>query len=379
MRYREQYTLIKRNLKSGKPVYYYRTYDENGNRTTAKSTGQSTKTAARTYCNELLKSGKLLNSTDITFADYSMDWWIYEKCPYIRSRIERKGSFSHTHADISRMNLEKHILPVFEKFKLNKISSDQIETWLLSFKEKGLSNTTANHNLATLQIMFNEAERLQYIQKNPVTEIKPLMMKPKDKNILTHLEVKTIFSISDMERVWGDPVLYTANLLGASTGMRLGEVIALQVENVFPEYVHVSQSYDRKYGIKDTKTHVSRNIPIPSLVAEHLKKLGMVIDSGFIFSRSNGNEPIYYRSITNSLYKALREIGISEEERKTRNITFHSWRHFFNTTLRASNVPDSKLQELTGHKTDSMTAHYTQFDIGDFKDVRRLQEQFFIE
>jgi integrase len=75
----------------------------------------------------------------------------------------------------------------------------------------------------------------------------------------------------------------------------------------------------------------------------------------------------------------LREIGFSEEERKTRNITFHSWRHFFNTTLRASNVPDSKLQELTGHKTDSMTAHYTQFDIGDFKDVRRLQEQFFIE
>jgi hypothetical protein len=79
MRYREQSTLLKRTLKSGKIIYYFRSYDEKGNRNTAKSTGQSTKTAARTYCNELLKLGNPIKSKDLSFAEYSKDWWIYDK------------------------------------------------------------------------------------------------------------------------------------------------------------------------------------------------------------------------------------------------------------------------------------------------------------
>jgi site-specific recombinase XerC len=52
----------------------------------------------------------------------------------------------------------------------------------------------------------------------------------------------------------------------------------------------------------------------------------------------------------------------------------HSWRHFFNTTLQMANVALSKVQSVTGHKSDRMTEWYTHFDAKEFAEVRGVQE-----
>ncbi len=374
MRYREPFTLFPRTLKSGKTVYYYRTYDRDGHRTTARSTGQSTKTTARAYCTQLLREDRLVPARELLFRDYAIDWWIYEKCRYIKGRLARRGAFSRTHADIQRMNLEKHILPAFGDTELNKITSGQIESWLLSFQERGLSNVTANHCLATLRIMLNEAYRLELIKHNPVAAVKPLKEQSKARSILTLQEVKTLFESERSRETWSSAVTFAANLLGACTGMRLGEVQALQVEDVYPDHVHVCRSLDRRYGLKDTKNGESRDIPIPSSVSQCLQQLKEINPRGFIFSNNGGNNPVYHKTLTGALYRALCKIGISAEERKARNITFHSWRHFFNSLLR-SRVPDSKLKKLTGHRTQGMTERYTHFGLQDFEDVKEIQEQ----
>ena len=58
-----------------------------------------------------------------------------------------------------------------------------------------------------------------------------------------------------------------------------------------------------------------------------------------------------------------------------RNLSFHAWRHFFNTLLRMSNVADSKVQSITGHRSLSMTDHYTHFDTRKFTEVRNVQAE----
>jgi hypothetical protein len=123
MRYREPFTVFERRLSSGKTVFYYRTYDQGGKRTTARSTGQSTRTAAKAHCRELMRRGRLVPSLDLSFEEYATNWWVYDRCRYIQSRLARGGSFSRTHADIQRLNLRKHILPVFGKTKLRQITS----------------------------------------------------------------------------------------------------------------------------------------------------------------------------------------------------------------------------------------------------------------
>jgi len=73
----------------------------------------------------------------------------------------------------------------------------------------------------------------------------------------------------------------------------------------------------------------------------------------------------------------MRLAGISEKERRTRNITFHSWRYFFNSLLVNSKIPIQQIQSITGHVTDAMTQHYYTPDIQEMADVLLVQGRIF--
>ena len=115
MKYKEPYTLIKRKTKNGKNVFYYRTYDQDGRRTTAKSTGKTSIGQAKQFCQELIEKGLLIPDKEMTFEAYSAEWWIWGKCKYLKGKLDRspktKPSVSKTYADDSRSRLDKHILP----------------------------------------------------------------------------------------------------------------------------------------------------------------------------------------------------------------------------------------------------------------------------
>jgi len=371
LRYKEDFTIFPRTLNSGKIVWYYQTYNNDGKRTTARSTGQKTKTAARAYCQRLLKEGSLVPSKVPTFQEYTENWFIYDKCLYIKGRLARGKTFSRTYADIQRGNLKKYLWPYFGKKKLDKITPGEIEKWLFSFIDLGLSRKTANNNLNTFSVILNEAERLGVLKENPIQKVAPLTKESKPKGILSLDEIKSLFSSMS---TWDNEFLFTANILAASTGLRLGEVQALRYENVHENYIHVCYSYERNgYGLKETKTGKTRDIPIPPRVSELLLSLRKYHTEGYVFSYDKGQTPIYFKTITQGLYKAMVNIGIDDEQRKIRNITFHSWRHFFNTTLRSQGVIDSKVQSLTGHSSKAMTNHYTHFQVEDYSEILDIQ------
>lgn len=106
---------------------------------------------------------------------------------------------------------------------------------------------------------------------------------------------------------------------------------------------------------------------------DELQELGRKNSGKYIFSFLNGEKPISANSLNKALHLALRKIGIGDGEQERRNLSFHGWRHFFNTTMRANNINDGKLQKLTGHKSQQMTEHYTHFKAEDFKDVEKVQ------
>jgi integrase len=96
----------------------------------------------------------------------------------------------------------------------------------------------------------------------------------------------------------------------------------------------------------------------------------------FLFYGESRTKPLHSKAFTNSLYAALENIGIDEELRRERNITFHSWRHFINSAIRGK-LPDEKLRLLTGHRTFQMTEHYTHLLDEDYTEMRSLQENLF--
>ncbi len=373
LKYREPYTLFKRKTKSGKNVYYYRTYDLNGRRTTARSTGMTSIGRARHYCQELIERGQLVPDKEMIFAAYARNWWIWGKCYYIKGKLARstkeKPSISKRYAEDSRARLVNHILPYLGGKRLDQLTVPVIEKWLFALRDK-MSAKSVNNVLSVFRIMMNEAHRQRLIHYNPMNAIKPFSEDPIERGILTIEEMRKVLNPD----IWFNRVHYAMNLLAASTGMRQGEIRGLLNKHYHGYYIHVCHSYD-KYGLKNTKTNEVRDIPIPSRVSEIIDEVNT--HNGFVFSFSCGKNPVHRQRLTESLYVALEKIGISPDERKARNITFHSWRHFFNTYLRAANISDAKIQAVTGHRTQTITENYTKFRMDDYKEVIEVQEGLF--
>jgi integrase len=155
--------------------------------------------------------------------------------------------------------------------------------------------------------------------------------------------------------------------------MRISELRGLRGEYVFADYIYVCGQYTRLGYKAHTKTKQNRNIPITAAMRQELDDLVRLNGEGFVFSEDGGNAPVTMERINRGFEKALGNIGITHEERLERNLSFHAWRHFFNTVLRMNNVTDAKVQSVTGHRSKKMTDHYTHFDTRQFTEIREVQ------
>jgi len=155
----------------------------------------------------------------------------------------------------------------------------------------------------------------------------------------------------------------------------MSAILAVQDADVHADYIHVAHSWDAKYGIKGTKTNQARDVPLPRRVREAVEPfLG---SGGFVFSMSDGKTPASGNRCTGALYAALEKIGVPPAEREARNITFHSWRHWLNSTFRAKGVPDDLTRRVIGHESAQMTDNYTQYKPEHFAPVVAVQAEVF--
>jgi integrase len=386
MRVKDDFTLYRRRLASGIVVFYYQCYDADGRRLCGHSTGKTTKTEARKECVRLLQAGLLVPARQKmpTFAEYAEGWWDFETCAYLKNQRGRKD-LTESYVIKCRGMVKYQILPYFGKTPLDKITAESINAWLLGFQEREVvnaggkkevrsyKNTYANTVFGTLRLMLNEAVSRKILKSNPAAGVKKLKNDRKRIEIITPAEVRRLFP-ADWERVWeGDRLCYAANKLAACTGMRVGEILGLRGEYVFEDYIHVHAQYD-EFGYRPTKTKETRNIPLAPVVMGELRWLAERNGRGFLFSLDGGATPVRRRLVYNRFHEALVRIGISRAEIQRRGLTIHSWRHFFNTMLQMANVAISKVQSITGHKSDRMTEWYTHYDAREFSEVRNVQE-----
>jgi integrase len=220
--------------------------------------------------------------------------------------------------------------------------------------------------------MLDEAVNQGILTSNPAKEVKELKAEETERIILTLEELRKLFP-SDWRTDWDNAVIYKAHKLAACTGMRISELRGLQGKYVFADYIFVCGQYTRHGYKANTKTKQNRNIPITAAMRQELEDLIRRNGDGFVFSEDGGTMPITMERINRGFEKALGNIGIDHTARLERNLSFHAWRHFFNTVLRMNNVTDAKVQSVTGHRTKKMTDHYTHFDTRQFTEIRDVQ------
>jgi integrase len=156
--------------------------------------------------------------------------------------------------------------------------------------------------------------------------------------------------------------------------MRIGELAGLKGEYVTDSHIIVNGQYGN-YGYTDTKSHKARCVPIPKKIKEELDGLIRINGNGYVFSKDGGEKPVSKMAVRGAFIKALDILGIDEAERKRRGLTFHSWRHFFNTSLLLADISDVKVQAMTGHSSLKMTKRYTHIKSSDLNEITAIQEK----
>jgi integrase len=359
-------------MPSGNVVFYYQTYDENGNRTVPRSTGRATRTEANRECNRLLRLGLLVpRDKTPTFEEYAVGWWDIATCKYCQMKALREP-LAPTTIRGNLLSVEKRLLPKWGKYKLDEITQYDIENWMLEITQEGFKNGYANSLFFTLRIMLGDAVRRGILKISPAEKIKKLARDSKKKEILKIPEVRKLFPLR-WEKIWDNKYIYMANMLAASTGMRLGEIIGLRGEFIFPDYIAVRGQINKQKTYTKTKTKVDRDIPISGGIYENLRQLMAINGEGYVFSEDGGESPVTRSAVYNGYCEALEKIGIEHDERIRRGLSFHAWRHFLITLLRMSNVSDKKAKDVAGHSSAFVNDQYTHLDTREFEDVRAVQ------
>ncbi len=377
------YTIYKRKNNKNGITYGYYCYNKEGKRV-HRSTGCKRRSEAIEVINERIKNGTLVyplgfigiklaheDIKNITLEEFCKPFYIEGTCPLLKEEKARGKKITQEYIRTSRKNLDKHILPYLGEYPIKSLSYSLLSEWLINLPTVArIKGTTANNALKVLRNVLEYARLHDLLDKNVAADVKPIIEKDNSYACFTHEQIIKLFNTP-----WDNRIAYVACLLAASTGMRMGEIRALQMNQVKPDRIIINASYSDREGRKCTKSGKPREVPI----TQHLYKEIQIITYGrklapdsYIFW-VKGNNPVCEVFILKELYKNLAKCKIPKETDGSK-LCFHSFRHYFNTRLVATNASGELTRSIIGHASSAMTDRYTHLRAEDMYIVNKLQE-----
>lgn len=299
---------------------------------------------------------------------YLREFWDYDISPYVREKLAYGQSIGKRHYYEQTKKVHHWEKYFAADTKISDVTREILREFQISLKEKNLAPKSINMILTVGTVAFGWLTDRGELANNPANGLRKFSGEAKKRDILTNDEVKKIFAAT-----WHDERSRVGNLLAMTTGMRASEVVALQAADIQEDRLLVRHSWSFVDGLKKPKNGEERVVPLVSEVRNELINLLMKNphDSKmFIFYGPQPDKPMNIDVLSKWLTQVYIDITISPElkddldEREKirkamlkRGICFHSWRHFYTSSL-TDRIEMRSVQLATGHKTTAMAEHY---------------------
>ena len=311
------------------------------------------------------KTKKSKEMPRIKLCEYLLNFWDFEKSEFIARHLAHGKNMTKGHAKYMQSIIRNYWLPFFgEDMFIDELDKSMLDDFFFYlYDEKELQGATVNKAINSgsraMKYLFDNHK----ISENPMTGVERFKSKQHDRGIPTETEVRKLLNLK-----WSNPFYKLAFKLGVFCGMRAGEVSGLQVCDLDLEedVIYIRHSWSETDGLKEPKNSDERRVPIDHMTLLELYALARenprFSDNSFVFfSPVKPEQPYGSRCYIDGLTEALHAIGISEEQRRDRNIVFHSLRHFCATIL-AQRTDMKTVQAILGHRTERMSEHYSDHD-----------------
>ena len=262
-----------------------------------------------------------------------------------------------------------HIGPARAKSNLGSVRESDVQSFLDQEAKDGKSATTVAIAAKVLRIPFNLALKQGLILRQPVSSLDIPDGNAQQKKAFTWPQVLKLISVAE-----GDWI--TAVMLGAYCGMRLGDCVNLQWENV-----NLDEDLIRFVPEKTSrgKRRKELNVPMHPALKLHLAALRQNATEGqphlcpTLHGKSVGGRSGLSKAFIEEVM-AKAEISnqakpnqVAGKGRAFSSLSFHSLRHSFNSELANKGVSQELRRHLTGHATDKMNDVYSHLDKGLLK------------
>ena len=283
-----------------------------------------------------------------TFKEYAEKWL----ATYVKE-IRRLSTYQR-YQDL----LVRYAYPEIGKIPIDKITRGNVRDLLLKLNKKGLSRSTISLMKDAVSGPLSYAIDAELITVNPTTGVLKALHIEADKrghlDPLTHEEV-TLFLRTCMKH---SPEHYPFFLCAFRTGMRLGELLALQWADVDwnGKFIEVKRSY--KLGrLSPTKTGKARRVDMSDQLIESLRALLTVRKrEGFQMGLGEAVEGLFYRQGAPMEQNYIRRVFKRVLEKAgLREIRFHDIRHTFASLLLSDGASPVYVKEQMGHSSIQMT------------------------
>ena len=248
------------------------------------------------------------------FIPFLKRFWNYDESPYIREKLAHGQRIGKRHAQDMMSRVHEHWEPFFKDACLCDVSKKGLKDFSLYIADKKLAASTINKTLIAGTTALRWAFENELIFSNPTIGLLHFSGKAEKRGILEPEEAKALFM-----QTWSDRRAYIANLTASTTGLRMGEILGLQIQDIGEDRLFIRHSWSEKDGLKAPKNGDEREVPLLPAVKEGL--LQLVTDnphehSGdcFIFYGRYADRPMDSKPILAGLREALVKLSLGAEE-----------------------------------------------------------------
>ena len=233
-----------------------------------------------------------------------------------------------------------HILPRFGSYKLENITTKDIQRYLTDLKSVRAA-ATVNRHISLLHHAFSLAIQWGHIERNPVQTIRKFQENNQRQRFLTEDEVRRLFKAAegDHNRVAGCLIPFLL-----VTGIRLGE--ALSAQWIYAEL----ESKRPRLFIPHTKSGKSRYVLLNPVAVNILKSAPRATGNPYLFPGKVTGKPL--NNPRKAFHRMLKKSGIEKSFR------IHDLRHSFASLAINNGCTLYEVQALLAHSNSRMTERY---------------------